>query len=46
LVTRLLEQTLAEREDSLAVACRAANRDTALAKEIDEWQAFDDGVVE
>jgi metal-responsive CopG/Arc/MetJ family transcriptional regulator len=46
LVARLLEQTLAEREDSLAAACRAANRDTALAKENDEWQAFDDGVSE
>jgi metal-responsive CopG/Arc/MetJ family transcriptional regulator len=46
LVTRLLEQTLAEREDTLAAACRAANRDTALAKEIDDWQAFDDGVAE
>ena len=46
LVTRLLEQTLAEREDSLAAACRAANRDAALAKEIDDWQAFDDGVAE
>jgi hypothetical protein len=41
-----LEQTLAEREDSLAAACRAANRDTVLNKETDEWQAFDDGVNE
>jgi hypothetical protein len=46
LVTRLLVQTLAEREDSLAAACRAANRDATLAKEICEWQAFDDGVSE
>lgn len=46
LVARLLEQTLAEREDSLAAACRAANRDTVLNKETDEWQAFDDGVNE
>jgi len=46
LVTRLLEQTLAEREDSLAAACSAANRDAALAEETDEWQAFDDGVTE
>jgi hypothetical protein len=46
LVTRLIEQTLAEKEDSLAAACRAANQDRALAKETDEWQAFDDGVTE
>lgn len=46
LVARLLEQTLAEREESLAASCRAANRDAALAKETDEWQAFDDGVTE
>jgi metal-responsive CopG/Arc/MetJ family transcriptional regulator len=46
LIARLLEQILAEREDSLASACRAANQDMALAKEIDEWQAFDDGVIE
>ena len=46
LVTRLLEQELAERDDSLAAACRAANRDKALSQEIDEWQLFDDGVKE
>lgn len=46
LVARLLEQALAEREESLAASCRAANRDAALAKETDEWQAFDDGVTE
>ena len=46
LVARLLEQTLAEREYSQAAACRAANRDTALVKENDEWQAFDDEVSE
>lgn len=46
LVAQLLEQLLAKREDSLASACRAANRDAALAKETDDWQAFDDGVVE
>lgn len=46
LVTRLLEHELAERDDSLAAACRAANRDQALVREIDEWQAFDDGVEE
>jgi hypothetical protein len=46
LVTRLLEQNLAEREDLLAVACRAANKDTRLAKETDEWQAFEDEITE
>jgi metal-responsive CopG/Arc/MetJ family transcriptional regulator len=46
LVCRLLEQNLAEREDLLALACRAANKDTKLDKETDEWQAFEDGVAE
>ena len=42
----MLEGVLAEHEDSLAAACRAANRDKALEREMDEWQAFDDGVSE
>lgn len=46
LVTRLLEETLAKHEDSLAAACRSANRDRALAHEVDDWQAFDDRVSE
>jgi len=46
LVTRLLEETLARRDDSLAVACRAANRDKALKREIEVWQSFDDKVEE
>lgn len=46
LVTRLLEEVLSKHEDSLAAACRAANRDKTLGKEIDEWHAFDDGVSE
>ena len=46
LVTRLLEDVLSEHDDSLATACRAANRDKALEREIDDWQAFDDGVAE
>ena len=46
LVTRLLEQALAERDISLAAACRAANSDKALEQEIDEWQAFEDGIEE
>ena len=46
LVTQLIEQELAKRDDALAAACCAANADAALALEIDEWQAFDDGVEE
>ena len=33
-----LEGVLSEQEDSLAAACRAANRDKALEREIDDWQ--------
>ena len=46
LVTRLLEKALTERDNSLAAACNAANRDKALTQEIDEWQAFEDAVEE
>ena len=46
LVAKLLEDVLSEHEASLAAACRAANRDKALDKEIDDWQGFDDGVSE
>lgn len=46
LVARLLERELSDRDDSLAAACRAANRDQALRREIGEWQSFDDGVQE
>lgn len=46
LVTRLLEDVLSKHEDSLATACRAANRDKALEREIDDWQAFEDAVAE
>jgi len=46
LVTRLLEETLAAHDNSLAAACRAANRDKALEREIEAWQAFDDKVEE
>lgn len=46
LVTRLLEHELSERDDTLAAACRAANSDKALQREIDEWQSFDDGIDE
>ena len=46
LVIRLLEHELSKRDDTLAAACRAANRDKALQREIDEWQSFDDGIEE
>ncbi len=46
LVTRLLEHELSKRDDTLAAACREANRDKALQHEIDEWQSFDDGIEE
>jgi len=46
LVTKLLENILSKHEDSLSAACRAANRDKALEREIDDWQAFEDGVTE
>ena len=46
LVTRLLEEELSKRDSTLAAACRAANRDRALEREMHEWQAFEDGVEE
>ena len=46
LITRLLQQELSERDNALASACRAANRDEVLQREIDEWQSFDDGITE
>ncbi len=45
-ITRLIEQELAKHEGELAAACHAANNDTSLNREIEEWQSFDDGVVE
>jgi len=44
LVTRLLEKALAERDNSLAAACKAANQDKSLEQEIDGWQAFEDAI--
>lgn len=41
-VTRLLEQVISNHADSLAAACNAANLDQALAKDIQEWQSFED----
>jgi metal-responsive CopG/Arc/MetJ family transcriptional regulator len=46
LVTQLLEKALSRQESSLAAACRAANRDKALEREIAEWQSFEDKVEE
>lgn len=46
LVANLLQKELAKHEDRLAAACRAANRQRALEKEIEEWQAFEDGIQE
>jgi hypothetical protein len=46
LVARLLERELAERDNTLAAACRAANQDRALVREIEEWHAFEDGMGE
>ena len=43
-VARLLEAELVKREGELAKACAAANADSRLAEEIDEWQAFDDAL--
>jgi hypothetical protein len=37
---------LTKHEDSLAMACRAANRDKVLEREIEDWQSFEDGVTE
>lgn len=45
-VTGLLVSELKKREKSLEAACRSANKDAALRREIDEWQAFDDGIQE
>ncbi|MEN8163375.1 MAG: hypothetical protein ABFS37_04535 [Acidobacteriota bacterium] len=42
LVTGLIEQELARLDEDLAAACHAANSDSALELEIDQWQAFDD----
>lgn len=46
LVTRLIEEEIRRRENALAEACRAANRDKPLEREIDEWQSFEDRVDE
>lgn len=45
-VAGLLVQELEKKQDALEQACIAANKDKALQKEIDEWQAFEDGLPE
>ncbi len=45
-VAHLLEQELSQYEKSLEKACLAANKDTFLAKEVEEWQAFEDDFEE
>jgi len=42
LVTKLIEAELEKEESALAKACQSANRDHALAGEIEDWQAFED----
>ncbi len=46
LATRLLEQELKDRDNSVAAVCRAADRDKALRQEIYDWRAFEDGIEE
>ena len=41
-VARLLEAELEKRSTELEEACAAANADSRLAEEVDEWQSFDD----
>lgn len=43
-IAYLLERELAQREQALEAACLAANLDTALAAEIEEWQSFEDNL--
>ncbi len=42
LITTLILGELKKKETALEAACIAANKDKAAAKEIDEWQAFED----
>ena len=46
LVTALLSFELKRREAALEAACREANKDQGLAKEIEEWQSFEDAAPE
>jgi len=46
LVSRLIEASLASHEDALVAACQAANQDSELEREIEDWQAFPDEIGE
>ena len=45
-ISRLIETSLASHEQALVAACQAANQDSELEREIDEWQAFHDEIAE
>jgi len=45
-VTALLVDELKKKENALEAACIAANKDKALEKEIDTWQALEDRLAE
>lgn len=45
-ISRLIETSLASHEAALVAACQAANQDSDLEREIDEWQAFHDEIAE
>jgi len=45
-VSRLIETSLASHEEALVAACQAANQDSELEREIDDWQAFHDEIAE
>ena len=45
-ISRLIETSLASHEEALVAACRAANEDRELEREIDDWQAFHDEISE
>jgi metal-responsive CopG/Arc/MetJ family transcriptional regulator len=46
LISKLLSDELQKHEKSLEAACISANNDTILNKEIDEWQSFDEEILE
>jgi len=45
-ISRLIESSLASHEEALVAACRAANQDGDLEREIDDLQAFSDEIGE
>lgn len=42
LVAGLIAKEIRKKERALEAACKAANRDLALARDIDAWQSFED----